>query len=114
MNYINLELDQGASAVLQVVYQDPITGIPKDLTNCTGKLCISPTPGMPPEITIDTFTGDMVFGGPTGLIRAYFSPTLTKDLLWEQAPFDLFLTENTGVKTKIFQGLVTVIPSESY
>lgn len=113
MNYVNIEVDQGCSYVLELEYTNDVTGIPIDLTGYSGKFSIVPIPNQPPAFSLTEADTDFVLGGVTGKVTVYIRPEVTLSTTWYQAPYDVILLDPLGVKVKICRGLVTINPSES-
>jgi hypothetical protein len=113
MNFQNIEIEQGTSYSLSLTYTDDHTGLPKDLTGYTARLAVKPIAGLPPVIDLLSTGTQLVLGGVTGNITAYFAPSDSSGQTWSQAPYDLVLTDPLGVKTKILKGILTILPTES-
>lgn len=113
MNFMNLEIEQGTSYLLELTYIDDITGLPKNLTGYDAKLSVKSDASLPADILLSTADNTVILGGDQGTIQAYFTPSTTATQSWSQAPFDIFLTDSLSVTVKIIKGLVTILPSES-
>lgn len=117
MNNLNIEIDAGTSALVEIQYLDDVTGLPKDLSNSTVSLLASPYYGAPLaeciELSTDNQRIDVDLDSAT--LSIYFPPDATEGRDWNQGEFDIIVTElTTSVRTKIARGLLTIVSTPSY
>lgn len=100
----NLTIDQGATFSTSVTLTDDEDN-PVDLTNYTGAAQIRK------HYTSSTYTPFAVtLGGNTGSIILSLSATASGNLVAGRYVYDCEVTANTGVVSRVVEGLITVNP----
>ena len=100
----NLIVDQGANFVYKVYLVDA-SGNPFDLSNYTANSQIRRTYSSTSYNTIDVNVG-----GNNGLLTLTMDSTVTANLTSNRYVYDLNITSNTNVVSRILEGFVTVNP----
>ena len=105
----NLFIDQGADFTTTVTVNDA-AGSALDLTNCTALAMIRKTYQ---SATATTFTNAFVSPRTTGQITISLTDTQTTALDDGRYVYDLVITDGSGNKTRVVEGIATVNPSVS-
>lgn len=120
----DLAIEQGATYVLSVVYQQP-NGSPFDLTGCNARMQIRKARGMPALLTLvdvpqvidaagDQPVSAITLGGTTGSIIITIPASDTYQLTIAKAVYDLYITfpvraqATEGVVVRLLEGAVAV------
>ena len=105
----NLFIDQDADFTTTVTVNDS-TGSALDLTNYTALAMIRKTYQ---SSTATTFTSAFVSPRTTGQITISLTDTQTAALEQGRYVYDLVITDASGSKTRVVEGIATVTPSVS-
>ena len=105
----NLFIDQDADFTTTVTVNDS-TGTALDLTNYTALAMIRKSYQ---SSTATTFTSAFVSPRTTGQITISLTDTQTAALESGRYVYDLVITDASGNKTRVVEGIVTVTPSVS-
>jgi len=105
----NLFIDQDADFTTTVTVNDS-TGSALDLTNYTALAMIRKTYQ---SSTATTFTSSFVSPRTTGQITISLTDTQTAALESGRYVYDLVITDSSGSKTRVVEGIATVNPSVS-
>ena len=105
----NLFIDQDADFTTTVTVNDS-TGSALDLTNYTALAMIRKTYQ---SSTATTFTSSFVSPRTTGQITISLTDTQTAALESGRYVYDLVITDSSGNKTRVVEGIATVNPSVS-
>ena len=105
----NIFIDQGATFSTTVTIEDG-TGSPLDLTGYTALAQIRKTYQ---STTATDFTSTFDADRTTGLITISLTNTQTAALEEGRYVYDLLITDLSGTKTRVVEGIVTVNPSVS-
>ena len=105
----NLFIDQDADFTTTVTVNDS-TGSALDLTNYTALAMIRKTYQ---SSTATTFTSSFVSPRTTGQITISLTDTQTAALESGRYVYDLVITDSSGTKTRVVEGIATVNPSVS-
>ena len=105
----NLFIDQDADFTTTVTVNDS-TGSALDLTNYTALAMIRKTYQ---SSTATTFTSSFVSPRTTGQITISLTDTQTATLESGRYVYDLVITDSSGTKTRVVEGIATVNPSVS-
>ena len=105
----NLFIDQGADFTTTVTVNDA-NGTALDLTNYTALAMIRKTYQ---SATATTFTNAFVSPRTTGQITISLTDTQTTALDDGRYVYDLVITDGSGNKTRVVEGIATVNPSVS-
>lgn len=108
----HLELSEGMSHTFKFVYVDESTLLPIDLNGWRADLYITSTPGHPQvlkAISSSTPTADgFIILGVDGSIVIEIEESMTSNLPWSDAVYDLVLTSPDQRRTKLLRGKVNV------
>jgi len=105
----NLFIDQGADFTTTVTVNDA-NGTALDLTSYTALAMIRKTYQ---SSTATTFTSAFVSPRTTGQITISLTDTQTAALEQGRYVYDLVITDASGSKTRVVEGIATVTPSVS-
>lgn len=105
----NLFIDQGSDFTTTVTVNDS-TGSALDLTNYTALAMIRKTYQ---SATATTFTSTFVADRTTGQITISLTDTQTTALEDGRYVYDLIITDASGNKIRVVEGIATVTPSVS-
>lgn len=105
----NIFIDQGATFSTTVTIEDG-TGSPLDLTGYTALAQIRKTYQ---STTATEFTSTFDSDRTTGLITISLTDSQTTALEEGRYVYDLLITDVSGSKTRVVEGIVTVNPSVS-
>jgi|TARA_B100001094_G_C17980829_1_gene695144 hypothetical protein len=105
----NLFIDQDADFTTTVTVNDS-TGTPLDLTNFTALAMLRKSYQ---SSTATTFTSAFVSPRTTGQITISLTDTQTAALESGRYVYDLVITDASGNKTRVVEGIATVNPSVS-
>jgi len=105
----NLFIDQDADFTTTVTVNDS-TGSALDLTNYTALAMIRKTYA---SSTSTTFTSTFASDRTTGQITISLTDTQTAALESGRYVYDLVITDSSGTKTRVVEGIATVNPSVS-
>jgi len=105
----NLFIDQGADFTTTVTVNDS-NGTALDLTSYTALAMIRKTYQ---SSTATTFTSAFVSPRTTGQITISLTDTQTAALEQGRYVYDLVITDASGSKTRVVEGIATVTPSVS-
>ena len=105
----NLFIDQGADFTTTVTINDS-TGSALDLTNYTALAMMRKSYA---STTATTFTSTFASDRTTGQITISLSDTQTAALEAGRYVYDLVITDASGTKTRVVEGIATVNPSVS-
>jgi hypothetical protein len=105
----NLFIDQDADFTTTVTINDS-TGSALDLTNYTALAMVRKSYA---STTATTFTSTFASDRTTGQITISLSDTQTAALEAGRYVYDLVITDASGTKTRVIEGIATVNPSVS-
>ena len=105
----NLFIDQGADFTTTVTINDS-TGSALDLTNYTALAMVRKSYA---STTATTFTSTFASDRTTGQITISLTDTQTAALESGRYVYDLIITDASGTKTRVVEGIATVNPSVS-
>ena len=105
----NLFIDQDADFTTTVTINDSV-GSALDLTNYTALAMIRKTYA---SSTSTTFTSTFASDRTTGQITISLTDTQTAALESGRYVYDLIITDSSGTKTRVVEGIATVNPSVS-
>lgn len=108
----HLELNEGMDHEFKFVYVNDSTLLPIDLSGYRADIYFSLTTGHPQILkaissTQTSLDGDIVLG-TEGSIQVNLSSSMTQDLPWSDAVYDLVLTSPSQRRTKLIRGKVNV------
>lgn len=103
-------IEQGATFVLPITWKDP-NGDPIDITNYSARMQIRRTvKASEVLLSLTSDDGDIELGGVAGTIVVTIPATVTDTLLVTRGVYDLELESDSGVVTRLIQGVATVSP----
>lgn len=105
----NIFIDQGATFSTTVTIEDGV-GSPLDLTGYTALAQIRKTYQ---STTATAFTSTFDSDRTTGLITISLTDSQTSSLEEGRYVYDLLISDVSGTKTRVVEGIVTVNPSVS-
>lgn len=101
----NLTIDQGASFSTTTTLTDT-DGNPIDLTNYSGAAQMRKT-----YTSSSAVTFNVSLGGTLGTVVLSLSANATANVAAGRYVYDVELTDNTGLVSRVFEGIVTVNPN---
>lgn len=101
----NLTIDQGASFSTTTTLTDT-DGNPIDLTNYSGAAQMRKT-----YTSSSAVTFDVSLGGSLGTVVLSLSANSTANVAAGRYVYDVELTDNSGLVSRVFEGIVTVNPN---
>ena len=105
----NIFIDQGASFSTSVTVTDTDESA-FDLADYTAEAQIRKTYD---SLTSTSFSTSIDANPASGLITLELTPTQTTALEAGRYVYDLVITSNGGIKTRVIEGIATVLPSVS-
>jgi hypothetical protein len=105
----NVAIDQGADWFLNVTYDNP-DGTPVNLTGYTSALQLRSLPDDSVAVLSLTTGAGITITGLTGTVAIHATATQTRAIDEGIYYYDLEITSNTGVVTRLIQGQADVSP----
>jgi hypothetical protein len=118
----HMTCDEGSDYSVTFNYNDPITGLPNDLTGYSALMQVRT--GMDPFSSYDNvnfvleFVSDstsseygLILGGTAGTIQVQIPGTKLVNLTWDAGVYDIYLKSPSGSQMKFVRGFFTVIPA---
>lgn len=115
---LNLDIDAGTDHYVNTTYVDFITNLPKNLTGYSALLEVKYEWEDPRVLlTLSSSNGRILLGGVAGTITIHFTPADTtpssQTYKWDRAVYDLIVTDNNTIKTKLLKGFINVVGTVS-
>jgi hypothetical protein len=99
----NVEIDQGADWFLNVTYEQP-QGTPVNITNYTSALQLRSLPTDTTAVLSLATGSGITITGATGLVAVHATATQTRAIDEGVYYYDLEITSQSGIVTRLIQG----------
>jgi hypothetical protein len=106
---LNLTLPQGSTWDLSLTYNDS-SGSPVNLTDYTAKMQVRNSFRAPTAVLTLSNSNGIALGGSAGTINIGVVASVTETISAESYVYDLELTTQSGVVTRLVQGTLLVTP----
>lgn len=103
----NVEIDQGADWFFNVTYENP-AGTPVNITGYTAALQLRSLPQSPDAVLSLTTGSGITITGATGLVAIHATANQTRIIDEGDYYYDLEITSNSGIVTRLVQGQAIV------
>ena len=103
----NVEIDQGADWFLNVTYEQP-AGTPVNITDYTSALQLRSLPTDPTAVLSLSTGSGITITGATGLVAVHATATQTRAIDEGVYYYDLEITSQSGIVTRLVQGQANV------
>lgn len=111
---LKLVIEQGATFRKTLTWKAGTPATPVDLTGCTARMHIRAViTDATPLLSLTTEDGGITLGGTAGTIVLYIRPTVTEDITWTTAVYDLEIVFPAAPEPdvrRLVHGTVTVTP----
>lgn len=103
----NVVIDQGADWFFNVTYENP-AGTPVDITGYTAALQIRSLPESPTYVLSLTTGNGITLDGVNGVVEIHATATQTGNIIEGDYYYDLEITSNNNIVTRLVQGQAIV------
>lgn len=107
---VNIEIEEDTDYSCQFTWLNPSTNLPISLVGYTAfmkaRVNHEDTTAV---LDLSSAGGTIVLGGTAGTVTVNIASTLTKNVLWTRAFYDLYVVSGAGVKYKIAKGFVVIM-----
>lgn len=103
----NVEIDQGADWFFNVTYENP-AGTPVNITGYTAALQLRSLPDSPTAVLSLATGSGITLTGPSGLVAIHATAAQTRAIDEGDYYYDLEITSNNGIVTRLVQGQAIV------
>jgi hypothetical protein len=104
----NFEVDQNTTFTFIVEYKDS-SGNAVNLTGASAKMQVRDTQGGSKiAVSLTSPSGGIVIDPLIGKLTIRMTPTQTNKLFYPKSAYDVMLTQDSGIKTKLLEGFLTL------
>jgi hypothetical protein len=104
----NFEVDQNATFTFILEYKDS-NGNAVNLTGASAKMQVRDTQGgSKVAVSLTSPSGGITIDPLIGKLTFRMTPTQTNKLFYPKSAYDIMLTQDIGIKTKLLEGFLTL------
>lgn len=105
----NTTIDQGADWFINFQYKQP-DGNPVNISNYTAALQVRTSPLAKTAVLTLELGDGLTIDGPNGIVEAHATASQTAAITNGKYSYDLEITSNSGIVTRLVQGTIEVSP----